>query len=61
MPSGSLVVLKGINVHYLMGNVVTGLTSSEQLNGNSTRLWHSGLGQIGLKSIKYWKAHRPII
>jgi len=41
MSSGSLVVLKGIrcnNVYYLVGSAVTGLPSSGQLDGNSTRL-----------------------
>ena len=39
MSSGSLVLLKGIrrNVYYLMGSVVTGLASSRQLDGDSTR------------------------
>jgi len=52
MFSGSLVVLKGIrrnNVYYLMGSAVTGLASSEQLDGDSTRLWHEGFGQVGMK------------
>ena len=53
MPSGSLVALKGIrrnNMYYLMGNAVIGLTSSEQLDGNSARLWNEGLRQVVLKS-----------
>jgi len=53
MSSGSLVVLKGIrrnNVYYLIGSAVTGLVSSGQLDVDSTRSWHSGLGQVGLKS-----------
>jgi len=53
MSSGSLVVLKDIrrkNVYYLMGSAVTGLASSRQLNGDSIRSWHSGHGQISLKS-----------
>jgi len=33
-----------------MGSVVTGLASSGQLNGDSTRSWHSGLREVGLKS-----------
>jgi len=40
MFSGSLVVLKSIrcnNLYYLMGNIVTGLASSGQLDGDSTR------------------------
>ena len=39
MSSGSLIVLKGIrcnNVYYLIGSAVTGLISSEQLDGYST-------------------------
>jgi len=36
-------------VYYLMGNTVTGLASLGQLDGDSTRSWHSGLRQIGLK------------
>jgi len=53
MYSGSLVVLKSIrrnNLCYLMGNAVTDLTFLGQLDGDFTRLWHSGFGQIGLKS-----------
>jgi len=52
MSSDSLVVLKGTrrnNVYYLIGNAVTGLASSGQLD-DDTRSWHSELGQIGLKS-----------
>ena len=40
MSSSSLVVQKGIrrnNVYYLMGSTVTELTSSEQLDGDSSR------------------------
>jgi len=37
-------------MYYLMGSVVTGLALSGQLDGDSTRPWHSGLGQVGLKS-----------
>jgi len=53
MSSGSLIVLKSIrhnNLYFLMGSVVIGLTSSRQLEGDSTRSWHSKLGQVGLKS-----------
>ena len=53
MSSDSLVVLKGIRrnkVYYLMGSTVNGLASSGQLDGGSTRSWHRGLGQVGLKS-----------
>ena len=32
-----------------MGSAVTGLASSEQLDGDSTRSWHTGLRQVGLK------------
>ena len=40
MSSDSLVVLKSIkhnNMYYLMGSAVTGLVSSERLDGDSTR------------------------
>jgi len=53
MSSGSLVVLKSIrcnNLYYLMSSAVTGLASLGQLDGDSTRSWHSGLGQVGLKT-----------
>ena len=53
MSSSSLVVLKSTrcnNLYYLMGNAVTGLTSSEELNCDSTRLWQRGLEQVNLKS-----------
>ena len=53
MSSSSLIVLKGIrrnNMYYLKDSAITGLASSERLNGVSTRLWHRMLGQIGLKS-----------
>ena len=33
-----------------MGSAVTELASSGQLDGDSTRSWHSRLGQVGLKS-----------
>jgi len=33
-----------------MGSVVTGLVSSKRLDGDSTRLWHRGLRQVGLTS-----------
>ena len=52
MYSGSLVVRKGIrrnNVYYLKSNPVTKLASSERLDGDSTRLWHRKLRQVGLK------------
>jgi len=64
MSSGSLVVLKSIrhnNLYYLMGSAVTGLASLGQLDGDSTRSWHSEHGQVGLKSIKHWKVHQPAI
>jgi len=51
--SCSLVVRKVIrhnNVYYLMGRAVTGLTSLERLDGDSTRLWHKGIGQVVLIS-----------
>ena len=64
MSSGSLVDLKSIrhnNLYYLMSSAVSGLASSGQLDGDSTRSWHSGHGQVGLKSIKDWKVHQPAI
>jgi len=51
MSSGPLVILKGIRcnkVYCLMDSAVTGLVSSEQLDGDSTRLWHKGFGQVSL-------------
>ena len=53
MSSDLLVVLKSIrcnNLYYLMGGAVTGSASSGQLDGDSTRSWHSGHGQVSLKS-----------
>jgi len=53
MSSSSLVVLKGItrnNVYYLMGSAVTRLASLGQLNGDSIISWHSGNGEVSLKS-----------
>ena len=53
MSSGSLVVLNSFrrnNLYYLMGSEVTELVSSEQLDGDSTRSWHTGLELVGLKS-----------
>ena len=64
MSSGLLVVLKDIkrnNMYYLMGSVVIGLAYSRQFNGNSTRSWHSGHGQIALKSDQTLGMHRPAI
>jgi len=54
MSSGSLVVLKSIrckNMYYLIGSAVIGnLEASKHLEGDSTRLWHKWLGEVGLKS-----------
>ena len=46
MSSGLLVVLKGIrrnSMYYLKGSAVTGLASSECLDGDSTKAWISCL------------------
>ena len=64
MSSSSLVILKDIrrnNMYYLMGSAVTGLVSSGQLDGDSTRSWHSRLRQVGLKSDQAFGGHRPAI
>jgi len=56
MSSGSLVILKGTrrnNVYYLMGSSVTGLVSSEQLDGDSSRLWQRKLEQVSFSQIKH--------
>jgi len=53
---GSLVVLKSIrcnNLYYLKGSAVTkNLAALENLDGDSTMLWHSRLGHVGLESLK---------
>ena len=52
MSNGSLVVLKGIrcnNLYYLKGSIVIEyLASSKYLEGDSTKLWQTRLGHIGL-------------
>jgi len=52
----SLVVLKGIqrnNLYYLKDSVITeSLTTSECLNGDSIRLWHSRHKHVGLDSLE---------
>jgi len=37
-------------MYYLIGSADIGLASTEQLDGDSTKLWHRGLRGVGLKS-----------
>ena len=60
MSNGSLVILKGIRhniMYYLMGSSVTELANSEYLDGDSIKLWHRGLKQVGLILDQELKMH----